>query len=121
MNKGWQQERAKAALEKPQHFGEGLAAGLLNFTTGVAEGVTGLVVEPIRGAQEAGVGGFARGIGLGVIGLVGFCLRFSFSFSSLLARLSFSQSLPILLCISNGLPFPPQILSELFYVQQWEL
>jgi len=35
---------------------------------GVGEGVIGIVQEPIRGAQEAGVSGFAKGVGIGVVG-----------------------------------------------------
>lgn len=70
MNKAWQQERAKAALDKPQDLGQGIATGISNLAMGVGEGVIGIVQEPIRGAQEAGVSGFAKGVGIGVVGAV---------------------------------------------------
>jgi vacuolar protein sorting-associated protein 13A/C len=37
---------------------------------GVVEGVSGVVMRPIEGAQQQGVGGFFAGIGKGMVGLV---------------------------------------------------
>ena len=37
---------------------------------GVFDGVTGVVLKPIAGARDEGVGGFFKGVGKGVVGLV---------------------------------------------------
>jgi vacuolar protein sorting-associated protein 13A/C len=37
---------------------------------GIFDGVTGVATKPIEGAREEGVGGFFKGIGKGVAGLV---------------------------------------------------
>ncbi|RHZ13907.1 hypothetical protein DYB37_006192 [Aphanomyces astaci] len=40
------------------------------FTKGVVSGITGIVMDPIRGAKRNGWGGFAKGVGLGMAGAV---------------------------------------------------
>ena len=40
------------------------------FFQGVVDGVTGVVLQPISGAKEEGVGGFVKGVAKGVVGLV---------------------------------------------------
>jgi len=37
---------------------------------GIFDGVTGVATKPIEGAREEGVGGFFKGVGKGVVGLV---------------------------------------------------
>ena len=37
---------------------------------GIFDGVTGVAMKPIEGAREEGVGGFFKGVGKGVVGLV---------------------------------------------------
>ncbi|EGG19552.1 hypothetical protein DFA_00130 [Cavenderia fasciculata] len=52
------------------HFLDGLYQGTLGLGKGIFEGVTGVVVEPIRGAQEKGGVGFIQGVGKGLLGVV---------------------------------------------------
>lgn len=55
------------ALE-PDHVGEGFKLGVISFAHGLKEGVTGIVADPIRGAEEDGAKGLVKGIGRGIIG-----------------------------------------------------
>ncbi|KAM7223855.1 sterol 3-beta-glucosyltransferase [Rhypophila decipiens] len=48
----------------------GLRAARHEFAYGIYDGWTGVVKLPIRGAKENGVGGFARGVGMGLTGFV---------------------------------------------------
>jgi hypothetical protein len=48
---------------------EGLADGFDSAVGGVVDGVTGLVQEPMRGAERAGAAGVFLGLGRGVLGL----------------------------------------------------
>ncbi|KAK4200471.1 family 1 putative glycosyltransferase [Triangularia verruculosa] len=48
----------------------GLKAARNEFAYGIYDGVTGVVRLPYRGAKEAGVGGFVRGVGMGLTGFV---------------------------------------------------
>ena len=48
----------------------GFALGMMDLTGGVYRGVSGIVSQPLRGAQRDGVRGFARGVGVGVLGVV---------------------------------------------------
>jgi UDP:flavonoid glycosyltransferase YjiC (YdhE family) len=51
-------------------FHSGIRAGRDEFVYGIHDGVTGLWRLPRRGAKESGFGGFLRGVGMGVGGLV---------------------------------------------------
>ncbi|KAK0674339.1 family 1 putative glycosyltransferase [Cercophora samala] len=48
----------------------GLKAARNEFAYGIYDGVTGVVRLPYRGAKEGGVGGFVRGVGMGLTGFV---------------------------------------------------
>ncbi|KAM7205099.1 sterol 3-beta-glucosyltransferase [Rhypophila sp. PSN 637] len=48
----------------------GLRAARHEFAYGIYDGWTGVVKLPIRGAKENGIGGFARGVGMGLTGFV---------------------------------------------------
>lgn len=48
----------------------GLKAARNEFAYGIYDGVTGVVRLPYRGAKEGGLGGFARGVGMGLTGFV---------------------------------------------------
>ncbi|KAK0736862.1 hypothetical protein B0T21DRAFT_330480 [Apiosordaria backusii] len=48
----------------------GLKAAKHEFAYGIYDGVTGVVRLPYRGAKEGGVGGFVRGVGMGLTGFV---------------------------------------------------
>ncbi|KAG9604261.1 glycosyltransferase family 1 protein, partial [Aureobasidium melanogenum] len=47
----------------------GISAGCQELLLGTYDGITGLVTLPVRGAQEEGVIGFAKGIGQGIVGM----------------------------------------------------
>ncbi|CAK4763683.1 unnamed protein product [Aphanomyces euteiches] len=47
--------------EWPQNFGDHMVAAGEGLTKGVVTGLTGLVMDPIRGAKRNGWGGFAKG------------------------------------------------------------
>ncbi|KAF1919008.1 hypothetical protein BDU57DRAFT_126423 [Ampelomyces quisqualis] len=51
-------------------FQSGLRAGRDELLYGVYDGVTGIVMQPIRGAKQNGVLGAARGVGYGIGGFV---------------------------------------------------
>ncbi|OQR97695.1 vacuolar protein sorting-associated protein [Thraustotheca clavata] len=65
----YQQERAKARRRHVRGFREGIMQGSRELTLGMVEGVTGVVWNPIRGAQSDGAVGFLRGAVTGIIGL----------------------------------------------------
>ena len=52
--------------QKPKHVGEGLVQGGERVWRGVSDGITGIVVRPMQGAQKDGVPGFLVGLGQGV-------------------------------------------------------
>ncbi|RHY71055.1 hypothetical protein DYB30_002238 [Aphanomyces astaci] len=63
--------------EWPQNFGDHMVAAGEGFTKGVVSGITGIVMDPIRGAKRNGWGGFAKGVGLGMAGGGGWRARWS--------------------------------------------
>eukprot|EP00741_Cyanophora_paradoxa_P013821 tig00020710_g13341.t1 len=64
-------ERARARGERPEHLGHGLLLGGLSLGRGIAEGIAGVVAEPVRGARDGGVAGFGAGLARGLVGLPG--------------------------------------------------
>lgn len=48
----------------------GVESGFIKLFQGFADGVTGVVKAPIRGAERRGIEGFAKGIGKGLLGLL---------------------------------------------------
>jgi len=62
-------QRNIKSSNQPKHAGEGLAKGLRSFGTGLFEGVTDVVRQPIKGAEKGGALGFAQGVGKGLLGL----------------------------------------------------
>lgn len=69
MDDHYQQIRARARRRHVRGIREGLVQGSKELSLGVYEGVTGLVLGPVRGAQEGGAVGFVRGTITGIIGL----------------------------------------------------
>jgi len=49
---------------------DGFFRGILSVGQGVVDGVTGIVVEPVKSAREDGAVGFIRGVGKGLVGVV---------------------------------------------------
>ncbi len=56
--------------DKPAGVVDGLAKGAKGFGKSLWAGVTGIVTQPVRGAQSEGISGFGKGIGKGILGTV---------------------------------------------------
>jgi hypothetical protein len=69
LDENYEKERAKLARNRPEHVGEGIAYGARDLGLGFFRGVSGVFVEPVRGAKEDGVRGFFTGISRGITGL----------------------------------------------------
>eukprot|EP00019_Armaparvus_languidus_P009074 CAMPEP_0168600864 /NCGR_PEP_ID=MMETSP0420-20121227/13067_1 /TAXON_ID=498008 /ORGANISM="Pessonella sp." /LENGTH=505 /DNA_ID=CAMNT_0008639095 /DNA_START=64 /DNA_END=1581 /DNA_ORIENTATION=- len=66
----YQQERHRdRAHERAKDVGDGLLLGARDFAAGLFHGITGLVVEPVRGAMDDGVSGLGKGVVRGVLGV----------------------------------------------------
>ncbi|OQR92818.1 ADP-ribosylation factor GTPase-activating protein [Achlya hypogyna] len=61
---------ASMAKDWPCNFGDHMVAAGEGLTKGVVTGITGMWMDPIRGARSSGIGGFAKGVGLGMAGVV---------------------------------------------------
>ncbi len=73
MDSRYQHNRAKRTEErgsKPRDMLQGIGTGGISLVQGFSDGVTGVFVNPYKGAEKDGLAGFARGVGTGVIGLV---------------------------------------------------
>ena len=70
MDQDYQRGHMLAATKDPRHLGEGLLFGAKDLGAGILEGVTGVVMEPIKGARQEGFAGFVKGLGLGMVGAV---------------------------------------------------
>ncbi|KAJ1957836.1 Vacuolar protein sorting-associated protein 13, partial [Linderina pennispora] len=55
---------------KPKHAIYGVARGAESLAKGVGSGLAGVVMRPIEGAEQEGVGGFLKGVGKGLVGVV---------------------------------------------------
>jgi len=69
MDQQYLQEREEASRQQPRHVGEGLIFGMKELGLGVYKGATGVVMDPIKGAKQDGLPGFAKGVGTGLIGV----------------------------------------------------
>ena len=69
MDESYQTDRRKA-LAASKTTGQGFAGGLTQLSKGIAEGVAGIVSQPIKEGREFGFTGVLTGFGKGVIGLV---------------------------------------------------
>lgn len=56
--------------KNPSNVITGLGYGGFAILKGVFDGVTGIVVEPIKGGNQDGISGVAKGIGRGLLGVV---------------------------------------------------
>jgi len=66
----YKRARAIARQEQAKNLGEGLVFGARDFGIGIYKGVTGIVLEPIKGAKGEGAVGFFKGVGKGLAGVV---------------------------------------------------
>lgn len=58
----------KQISEKPKHAGEGVLYGFKELGEGIFGGVSGIVMQPYKGAEKEGPKGFVKGIGKGIVG-----------------------------------------------------
>ncbi|KAI9229411.1 MAG: hypothetical protein DHS80DRAFT_13996 [Piptocephalis tieghemiana] len=71
MDKAFQnRRRISRARNRPKHALTGVAQGANSLASGVFSGVTGVVTQPLLGAESEGVSGFFKGVGKGLIGAV---------------------------------------------------
>lgn len=63
-------QRSEIKVKNPQNALSGLGYGTIAILKGVAEGVTGIVAEPVKGGMQSGASGVAKGVGRGLIGIV---------------------------------------------------
>lgn len=68
----YQRERARRAevRGRPNDMLDGIGAGGVSIVTGISDGLSGVFLNPMKGAEREGLKGFAKGIGTGMIGLV---------------------------------------------------
>ncbi|PRP88859.1 hypothetical protein PROFUN_00327 [Planoprotostelium fungivorum] len=59
----------KKANRRAKHAGDGVMYGIQALSSGIKEGVVGVVTQPMKGAREGGALGLIRGIGKGLVGL----------------------------------------------------
>lgn len=61
---------ARGVSSRPAHIGEGLLEGTKDLGRGIAQGLAGVILDPLKGAEQQGVTGFMKGVGKGLSGLV---------------------------------------------------
>lgn len=70
MDKEFQdQRRMSRSRNRPKHALYGITSGGNAFANSLASGIGGLARHPLEGAEKEGIGGFAKGIGKGLLGL----------------------------------------------------
>ena len=57
-------------VEKVTGIGSGLKVAGKEFGYGLFDGISGLVTQPLRGAEKEGAGGLVKGFGKGIGGLI---------------------------------------------------
>ncbi|XP_028969113.1 vacuolar protein sorting-associated protein 13 [Galendromus occidentalis] len=70
MDEDYQKKRRMERNKRPQDITEGIAQSGKDLVMGFYDGVTGVVTKPLEGAREDGIGGFMKGMGKGLIGIV---------------------------------------------------
>jgi len=65
-------KRARALMdqERPSHLAQGLFQGGKYLGRGVLQGVTGILMQPVKGFSKGGARGAIKGVGKGLVGLV---------------------------------------------------
>ncbi|KAL3882618.1 hypothetical protein ACJMK2_028943 [Sinanodonta woodiana] len=66
----YKSRRRSAFQQKPSNLPLSLVLGGKSFVMGVCLGLSGVVLDPVKGAQEEGVEGFFKGVGKGIMGLL---------------------------------------------------
>jgi vacuolar protein sorting-associated protein 13A/C len=87
MDKEFQNQRRMSRFrDRPKHALYGIASGGDAFVYSMASGIGGLARHPLQGAEKEGLGGFAKGIGKGVLGLATKPAVGAFDFASSMAE-----------------------------------
>eukprot|EP01125_Pyxidicula_operculata_P010729 TRINITY_DN352_c4_g1_i1.p1 TRINITY_DN352_c4_g1~~TRINITY_DN352_c4_g1_i1.p1 ORF type:complete len:3355 (-),score=688.04 TRINITY_DN352_c4_g1_i1:19-10083(-) len=66
----YQEQRMQLKQKQSSNVVTGLGNGIFELVSGVVGGVTGIIAEPIKGAQQEGGTGFLKGLGRGLLGVV---------------------------------------------------
>ena len=64
------EQQIRQAAQPPTDAVSGVMGGVQSLGMGVLRGVTGVVMDPIKGAQKSGVEGFIKGMGKGLAGVI---------------------------------------------------
>ena len=64
------EQQMRQAAQQPTDAVSGVMGGVQSLGMGVFRGVTGVVMDPIKGAQRSGVEGFFKGVGKGLAGVI---------------------------------------------------
>ncbi|KAF9435541.1 hypothetical protein BGZ76_006083 [Entomortierella beljakovae] len=71
LDKSFQERRRMDSQRNiPKHALSGFSQGATSLAQGLVSGVTGIVEQPLAGAQTGGVEGFFKGVGIGLVGAV---------------------------------------------------
>lgn len=70
LDSDFQTERDKVAKKQAKGAGQGVFFAARDVGKGLFGGISGVIMNPIRGAQKEGLVGFGKGIGTGLIGIV---------------------------------------------------
>jgi hypothetical protein len=63
------ERRSRLIGEEPKHVGDGMLLGALSLGDGIFNGLSGIVMQPVIGAEAEGVAGFFKGMGKGILGV----------------------------------------------------
>ena len=58
------------ARNRPKHALYGVTSGGNAFASSIVSGIEGLARHPLQGAEKGGFGGFMKGVGVGMLGVV---------------------------------------------------
>ena len=64
------EQQMRQAAQQPTDAVSGVVGGVHSLGMGVLRGVTGVVMDPLKGAQKSGVEGFLKGVGKGLAGVI---------------------------------------------------
>eukprot|EP00042_Codosiga_hollandica_P040345 m.346588 g.346588 ORF g.346588 m.346588 type:complete len:4204 (+) comp55837_c0_seq1:84-12695(+) len=64
----YQKNRDAAMKEASKSFGRGMLTGVTLLADGLIDGITGVIVQPVKGAEQEGAKGLLKGVVKGVIG-----------------------------------------------------
>jgi len=69
-NKELEEEKSLSIASKKVAETKTLKKGMLGLGKGIVKGVSGVVMDPYKGAKTSGFKGFAKGVGSGLVGVV---------------------------------------------------